>query len=74
MWRFRAEGGISTSPVIAGDQVYFGTRDGFLYALNRFDGEVNWRLSLGAAIDISPAYSGGRLYVRTSDGLLHAVE
>ena len=64
LWRFRAEGGISASPVIAGDQVYFGTRDGFLYALNRFNGEINWRLSLGASIDISPAFSGGSLSVK----------
>lgn len=74
LWRFRAEGAISTSPVIAGDQVYFGTRDGLFYALNRFNGEINWRLSLGASIDISPAFSGGRLYIRTNDGWLHAVQ
>ncbi len=74
LWRFQAEGGISAPPIIVGDQVYFGTRDGFLYALNRFDGEIIWRLSLVASIDIAPAYSGGRLYIRTNDGWLHALE
>ena len=71
---FAAGGGIVSSPVILGDTVYFGARDGILYALNRADGAPVWTLDLGEPVELPPAYAEGRLYVRTADGRLHAVE
>jgi outer membrane protein assembly factor BamB len=60
--------------VVLGERVYFGARDGFLYALDRSSGQAAWRLSLGAPIEVSPVFAADRLYVRTADGRLHAIE
>jgi eukaryotic-like serine/threonine-protein kinase len=62
------------SPVIIGPRVYFGTDDGWLYALDRTHGELLWKLSLGAPIHATPVFASGRLYIQTSDGWLHAIE
>ena len=63
-----------SSPVILGDRIYFGTRDGYFYSLDRSNGKLFWRLSLDAPIEVSPVFAQGRLYVRTSDGRLHAID
>ena len=45
------------SPVIIGPRVYFGSDDGWLYALDRTRRELLWKLSLGA---LHPCYPGVR--------------
>jgi outer membrane protein assembly factor BamB len=62
------------APVIIGPRVYFAALDGFLYALDRFHGELAWKLALGDAIHATPVVASGRLYVRTKNGRLHAIE
>jgi len=37
-WKFKTEGRVVSSPVVAGDAVYFGSSDNNLYAVNRADG------------------------------------
>lgn len=74
LWRFQAEDGIVSSPVILGDRIYFGAQDGYFYALDRSNGKLLWRLSLDAPIEIPPVFAQGRFYVRTSDGRLHAID
>jgi eukaryotic-like serine/threonine-protein kinase len=59
---------IQSSPVIAGDLVLFGARDGFLYALDRETGRQRWRYDYKVSwINGSPAVSDGVVYVGTSD-------
>ena len=60
--------------MVLDDLVYFGTRGGIFYALDRHSGDVIWQLSLGAPIEVAPAFAQGRFYVRTSDGQLHAIQ
>ena len=74
LWRYQADGGVVSSPIILGDRIYFGARDGQVYCLNRTDGSLLWKVDLAGPIELPPAYAGGRLYVRTTDGRLHAVE
>ena len=60
--------------MVLGERVYFGARDGMLYALNRSDGTVVWKLDLGAPVELPVAFADGRLFIRTNDGMLHAVD
>jgi outer membrane protein assembly factor BamB len=61
---------IQSSPAVADGRVFFGSRDGFLYAVEaetgslawRFDHEVSWCVT-------SPAVDGGVVYAGSSDGL-----
>ena len=59
---------IQSSPVVAGDLVLFGARDGFLYALDSETGSQRWRYDYKVSwINASPAVSDGVVYVGTSD-------
>ncbi len=85
-WAFETGEGIESSPTIAEDgTIYFGSHDGYLYALNS-DGTLNWKFKPAepiynepwqryAAILSSPAIAvDGTVYVIAPDDYLHAVK
>ena len=60
---------IQSSAAIAGGQVFVGSRDGGLYALDARTGERLWRMShRGSWVVGSPAVRDGIVYVGSSDG------
>ncbi len=52
IWKFQAQGAIRTMPVVFGGYVYFGTLDGYVYALDAVTGALRngWPVSLGGAV------------------------
>ena len=72
LWRFEAEDGIRSSPVLWGKAVLFGSDDDHLYALSRETGALIWKADCGASITSSPAVDSVGVYVGTADGTLHA--
>ncbi|GEM_PF-2753740 len=73
-WSFEAEDKIQSSPAIDEEgTIYFGSRDGNLYAVDR-DGEEIWRFEAGDMITSSPAIGEeGTIYFGSRDGNLYAV-
>jgi outer membrane protein assembly factor BamB len=67
---------IIASPAVDAAHVYIGSRDGFMYALDRETGEMRWRVShSGSWAMSSPALTGDRMFSGTSDGRwVHAVD
>lgn len=70
---------IESSPAVAGGVVYFGTGDGYLYALDATSGELEWKFQAGDGEDppgiiSSPAVSNGVVYFGTWSGHLHALD
>ncbi len=63
-----------SSPVVDGERIYFGSGDGFLYALERNSGRLVWRYGTDAVVRTSAAVAAGVVYVGGFDGKLHAVE
>jgi len=63
-----------SSPVVAGDSVYFGSGDGHLYALDRGAGTVRWKFRTGDVVHASPAYADGVLYFGSWDSNFYAVD
>ncbi|HSB56004.1 MAG TPA: PQQ-binding-like beta-propeller repeat protein, partial [Gemmatimonadales bacterium] len=60
---------LQSSPAIAEGQVFVGSRDGGLYALDATTGERRWRFShRGSWVVGSPAVQDGVVYVGSSDG------
>jgi outer membrane protein assembly factor BamB len=60
---------IQSSAAIDSATVYFGSRDGALYAVDFATGERRWRFShRGSWVVGSPAVKDGRVYVGSSDG------
>ena len=84
-WSFETGAGIESSPAIGHDgTVYFGSHDGFLYALNQ-DGTEKWRFNAGPpsynaewnvtkSIMSSPAVAtDGTVYIHSSSNFLFAI-
>jgi outer membrane protein assembly factor BamB len=78
-WRFTgAGGGIEDSPALSpdGQSVYFGAKDGSVYALNTTGGtlKAGWPVATGdAIINSSPAVDrNGNIYIGSLDGKVYA--
>lgn len=72
-WTFQAGGGILSSPAVGGGRVYFGARDGGIYALDAQSGAQLWRFRTGNWVESSPSVSGGLVYAASLDGNLYAL-
>ncbi|HMB91438.1 MAG TPA: PQQ-binding-like beta-propeller repeat protein [Rhodothermales bacterium] len=72
-WRLATPSIVWSSPSVAGDLVYFGCGDGFLYALDRQTGEEQWRFRTGGGVYSSPVIAQGTVYVGSDDGVLYAI-
>jgi outer membrane protein assembly factor BamB len=60
---------VQSSAAIADGAVYFGSRDGAVYALDGATGARRWRVShRGSWVIGSPAVSGGKVFAGSSDG------
>ena len=72
-WRFRTTATIRSSPTVAGDVIYFGSDDNFVYAVNLEDGSERWRYQTEGEVRSSPAAGDGVVYFGSRDGFLYAV-
>jgi len=74
-WTFKAEPGISGSSVIGNDgTIYFGSWDGYLYALDPY-GTEKWHFMTQDKITATPAIGiDGTIYVESRDGFLYAIK
>ncbi|MFL6228160.1 MAG: PQQ-binding-like beta-propeller repeat protein [Pyrinomonadaceae bacterium] len=81
-WRYETEGAklnssefgydrrsIQSSPAVADGAVFFGARDGFLYAIEAATGALRWRFDHKISwVNTSPAVVDGMVYAGSSDG------
>ena len=74
LWRFETEGFVRGGAAIAGDIVYFGSHEHYLYAVDRHTGEMKWRYETGAGIASAPAVVDGRVYFGSIDGHVYVLE
>ena len=72
-WCFATGGAIHSSPAVANGTVYFGSRDGKLYALNAATGEKLWEYQTEGWVESSPAVVNGIVYFGSNDGRLYAL-
>ena len=73
-WTFSTGGVIQSSPAVAGGMVYFGSRDGKIYAVNAATGAEQWEYQTGSWVDSSPAVVNNVVYVGSNDGNLYALD
>ena len=63
-WKFKTiEYGVNTTPVIQDSVVYFGGRDGRIYAVDAATGTEKWNRRLDTQSTSAPAIAGGTVYV-----------
>jgi eukaryotic-like serine/threonine-protein kinase len=72
-WAFHAKGAFISSPAVAGDSVFVGNTDNFLYAVNRDTGALKWKFETKGRIVSSPAVASGIVYFGSYDGTFYAV-
>ena len=65
---------IQSSATIAGDAVYAGSNDGFLYCLNAATGAENWKYQTGGCVISKPALTaGGNVVFGSEDGKVYCL-
>ena len=62
-----------SSPAVADGKIYFGLDDGYVYALDAFNGDLIWSYKTDGPVQSSPAISDGLLFVGSNDGNLYAI-
>lgn len=65
IWNVSINGTIST-PAIAYGKVFVGSKDGYLYCFDAFNGREIWRFKANGKIDSSPAVGGDIVYFATN--------
>ena len=63
-----------SSPTVWKGQVYFGSGDGNVYALNAVTGALKWRFQTGDVVHASPAVAEGTVYVGSWDHYFYALD
>ena len=72
-WAFKTQGTIRGTSVISGTNIYFGSADGFLYALNKNDGSLLWKWQTKGAIAASPAVAGNSVFLVSRDHYFYSI-
>ena len=62
---------IDSSPVIAGNRVYFGSEAGRVHALDVASGKEVWQYETGGGFASSPAIAEGKLVIASDDGVVY---
>lgn len=66
-WTFPVGDAVFGRPVVLGDRVVVGSRDGHLYGVS-LDGKELFRLAVGGPVMASPTAAGGRVYAVSVPG------
>lgn len=68
------EGGSIVRTTLLGDKLYWGSFDGYVYALDIERKKLLWRTKFDAMIDSSPVCSEGFLYIGDREGNFYCIE
>ena len=74
VWRYQANGAISSSPAVTDEAVYVSTEGRRILALDRQTGILIWEYPAEAPADSSPAVAGDILYVALREGKFVALD
>ncbi len=73
LWRAEVGGGIYSAPAFVDGILYFGARDGGVYAVDSATGVEVWRYQAAGQISSSPAVIDDGVYIGSEDGTLYAL-
>lgn len=72
-WKFQTQGSIRGAAVVQGDQIYFGSADGYFYALNKTSGNLLWKFQTQGAIAGAPAIQESMVIFASRDNFIYAL-
>jgi outer membrane protein assembly factor BamB len=73
-WRFKAKRGLTSSPLLYNGNLYVGSLDGQLYALEAKSGWKVWQFRANKGIISSAAAEGNTVFVGAADNFLYAID
>lgn len=73
LWTFQCEDEIRGSPITYEGNIYIGSYDHNLYALNMANGEFLWKYATDGGIATRPAAFDGNIYFGSEDYRLHVI-
>ena len=79
VWTYDDVDGVTSTPAVVDDWVYFGSWDGYLRAVDLDDGALRWETQLtsgggaGVMVDASPRVHGDQVFVGDGQGWFHAL-
>jgi outer membrane protein assembly factor BamB len=57
LWNYKTGGGIESSPLVISNEVFFGSSDAWVYALDTANGKLRWKYETGDKILGAPNWS-----------------
>lgn len=73
-WRLPLKRAMGSQVALTEPRVFFGRRDGNVYALERDTGKLLWRFVTAAQVISAPTVAAGRVYVGSDDRHLYALD
>ena len=73
LWSFKTEYEIKSSPVIGNDNIYIGSSDGRVYALEVETGKEIWRFDTGDDIEAPPLLYNQTIYIGSLNNEFYAL-
>ena len=74
LWSHEVGGAITSSPVVSGGRVYFGSDDGFVYCLDAETGERKWAFETEDLVEAPPLIADGAVFIGSNDTFFYALE
>lgn len=74
IWAFLAHNLVQSSPAVVNGEVYVGSYDDNVYALNATTGAEIWTFQTGGFVYSSPAVVGGVVYIGSDDSYVYALK
>lgn len=74
LWTYTTRDSVWSSPAVANESIFVGSKDSHIYRLNSTNGELIWKFGpVGGEVDSSPAVDGDQVYVSADDGFLYCL-
>jgi len=73
-WRFKAKRALTSSPLFYNGNIYVGSLDNYVYALEAKSGWNVWKFRTNKGVISSPAAEGNLLLIGSADNFLYAID
>jgi len=74
LWRYRTDGPILSSPVVAGGRVIFGSNDNRVHCIDAATGDPVWTFTTPDDVEAPPLAINGLVIVGSANGTLYAID
>lgn len=72
-WKFKTNGVIYSSPIVASGHVFFGSQDSCIYAVDTASGNLHWKFKTGGVVPSTPIIKDSVLYTLSMDARFYAI-